>query len=123
MALTSAERTARWRAKNLDKTRAYSRKWKENNPQRAAESNKANMRNRRLMGQQLIREHKNVPCTDCGLRYPTYVMDFDHRRGEKLANVGSLVGHANARRIREEIAKCEVVCANCHRERTYGPCA
>jgi len=30
-----------------------------------------------------IREAKDVPCMDCGRRYPHYVMDFDHRPGEK----------------------------------------
>jgi hypothetical protein len=48
-------------------------------------------------------------------------MDFDHVRGEKQSNVASLVGmSASEERLRAEIAKCDVVCANCHRERTYG---
>jgi hypothetical protein len=48
-------------------------------------------------------------------------MDFDHVRGEKVANVSVLVaGGASRRRVLAEIAKCEVVCANCHRERTHG---
>lgn len=46
-------------------------------------------------------------------------MDFDHVRGEKIAAPGLLYTQVEAFQI--EIAKCEVVCANCHRERTYGP--
>jgi hypothetical protein len=66
-------------------------------------------------------EAKNRPCADCGRSYPPYVMDFDHVRGEKVANVSVLVaGGASRRRVLAEIAKCEVVCANCHRERTHG---
>jgi len=58
---------------------------------------------------------KNVPCTDCGGTFHYCQMDFDHVRGEKLGGVSRM----NTREvILEEVAKCEVVCANCHRERT-----
>ena len=36
-----------------------------------------------------VRAAKNVPCTDCGVRYPHYVMDFDHVRGVKKWNIGN----------------------------------
>lgn len=57
------------------------------------------------------------PCTDCGFSYPVVCMDFDHVRGEKKFNLSSSHGYSEAT-IREEIAKCELVCANCHRIRT-----
>ena len=44
-------------------------------------------------------------------------MDFDHIRGKKLHNVAWLV-NVSERRLLEEIAKCDLVCANCHRIRT-----
>jgi hypothetical protein len=50
------------------------------------------------------------------------VMDFDHREGEKkLSNVADLNFHrrTSLRKLLAEIAKCDVVCANCHRERTH----
>ena len=60
---------------------------------------------------------KAVPCAECGNSYPTEAMDFDHVRGEKKFNIST--AHAKSWRvIEEEIAKCEVVCANCHRVRT-----
>ena len=68
----------------------------------------------------VMREAKAVPCADCGGRYPYYVMDLDHRPDEiKRFNVSSshLIGSMKA--LLAEIAKCDVVCANCHRERTY----
>jgi hypothetical protein len=73
----------------------------------------------RLRNSEIIREHKAKPCADCGVQYPYYVMDFDHREGES-----KVINLANASRltrptILKEIAKCDVVCANCHRERTY----
>lgn len=64
----------------------------------------------------LLDHLKNVPCTDCGRRFVPWAMDFDHVRGEKLANVGSLV-HGPTEVLLAEVAKCEVVCSNCHRAR------
>jgi hypothetical protein len=63
---------------------------------------------------------KNNPCMDCGVSYPHYVMDFDHRDPSlKLSNVSSLINMGNKQKLLEEIAKCDLVCANCHRIRTY----
>ncbi len=64
-----------------------------------------------------LNEKKSVPCVDCGIKYPPYVMDFDHVRGDKLFNLGSYGARAMGSII-AEISKCDVVCSNCHRERT-----
>jgi hypothetical protein len=47
------------------------------------------------------------------------MMDFDHVRGTKQANVAELINTLSKKRLDEEIAKCEIVCSNCHRARTY----
>lgn len=60
---------------------------------------------------------KSVPCADCGRVYPFYVMEFDHVRGEKAFNIGG--AKVSRKRLLDEIAKCDVVCSNCHRERTW----
>jgi hypothetical protein len=62
------------------------------------------------------------PCADCGQVYPPYVMEWDHLPGvEKTLVLGNTRGSAHGKeRILAEIAKCELVCANCHRERTFG---
>lgn len=36
----------------------------------------------------LIRASKNKPCVDCNIKYPYYVMEFDHVRETKLFNIG-----------------------------------
>ena len=59
------------------------------------------------------------PCMDCKISYPYYMMDFDHVRGRKHSNVAELINTLSKKRLDEEIAKCEVVCSNCHRARTY----
>ena len=60
---------------------------------------------------------KNKPCLDCGNTFPPECMDFDHVRDRKVSNVGSLRRNS-WRVIFDEIAKCDLVCANCHRIRT-----
>ena len=62
---------------------------------------------------------KAPPCTDCHRQFPPECMDFDHRDGEvKTATISQLIGHG-LDRILAEIAKCDLICANCHRRRTY----
>lgn len=62
---------------------------------------------------------RDVPCADCGERYAPSAMDFDHRDpAEKASGVTRLRGRASANRILAEAAKCDIVCANCHRLRT-----
>ena len=58
-------------------------------------------------------------CADCGIRsdHPE-IYDFDHTAGEKAANIASLVTKGTWDDFVAEIAKCEVVCSNCHRIRT-----
>jgi hypothetical protein len=61
---------------------------------------------------------KDKPCVDCGKVYPPCVMDFDHVRGPKLFSIGTDCLYPVAKLI-AEMAKCELVCSNCHRIRTH----
>lgn len=62
---------------------------------------------------------KKDPCLDCGVSYPPYVMQFDHREpSEKKFQISSKM--YNPESISIEASKCDVVCANCHMERTHG---
>jgi hypothetical protein len=79
-------------------------------------------RNRNIDLVALIYERKNVPCKDCGKSYPHYVMDFDH---VDPSNKSFTINEMKRRRmafseIEKEMNKCEVVCSNCHRERTHN---
>jgi hypothetical protein len=64
----------------------------------------------------LIEYFRDHPCTDCGETDPV-VLEFDHI-GEKRFNIGTAIRDRSWESILAEIAKCGVVCANCHRRRT-----
>ena len=78
-------------------------------------------RRRRDRHRQIVLEAKAVPCADCGVQYAPHVMDFDHRIGgePKVSAVSAMVHVVGTEALLAEIAKCDVVCANCHRERTH----
>lgn len=57
-------------------------------------------------------------CSVCGYNEHPAALDFNHVRGEKLFNVSQDTKTAWSK-VLEEIAKCDVLCANCHRIHTY----
>lgn len=60
-------------------------------------------------------------CVDCGYNTHPAALDFDHIDGTtKVDNVSKLARLRSWAAIEAEIAKCEVVCANCHRIRTVS---
>ena len=69
----------------------------------------------------LVWSLKDKPCADCGHKYSPWIMQFDHLPGfVKDATVQFMWTNGySEERIRAEVAKCEVVCANCHADRTY----
>lgn len=83
---------------------------------------KANRRRLHLLD--FVNTFKSMPCADCATTYLPFQMDFDHRAGvDKIENVSELVKRrATKDIIVSEIAKCDLVCANCHRTRTAKAC-
>jgi hypothetical protein len=69
--------------------------------------------------QEHLRQLKSGPCLDCGETYPHYVMQFDHLRDKEFA-ISEGVRRFSWTRVLAEIEKCEIVCANCHAERTWA---
>lgn len=65
-----------------------------------------------------INRIKSTPCLDCQVQYSPWVMDFDHVRGHKLFEIGHNTSMSRSKLL-AEIAKCDIVCSNCHRARTY----
>lgn len=81
---------------------------------------RANTRRQEQKSRDYTLAAKKKPCADCGVEYPYYVMDFDHVRGEKAFNIGNAHRRRGYRQIVAEVAKCDIVCSNCHRERTHA---
>lgn len=80
---------------------------------------------KRRIRRQKIREKicdlKSKPCTDCNKSYPYYVMQYDHCKADKEHNITDMVKNGlGFDTIKKEIDKCELVCANCHAERTHS---
>lgn len=80
-----------------------------------------NQNKRRKKALEFFRSLKEYPCADCGNRFHPCVMDFDHREGEtKLFGIGRDYYKHPKEQVLAEIKKCDLVCANCHRMRTFN---
>ena len=103
--------------RNAELQREAKRRWYEGNKQAYADRNRL----RHEEKARRLRELKGRPCMDCGGTFPPVVMDFDHRDGvTKMGNIGNLIKRWSWARLLTEIAKCDLICANCHRIRTAG---
>ena len=64
----------------------------------------------------IINRYKSMKgCTDCGIKDPR-VLDLDHIIGDKIESIGKMISWTVAwKKIKDEVRKCVVRCANCHR--------
>ena len=94
-----------------------SRRHYKNNKEKYKERNT----NKRSLLRAFVNQAKDgVPCMDCGGIFPSYVMDFDHiDPSKKKLGIAQINYFSSLEELKEEIKKCELVCANCHRIRTY----
>jgi hypothetical protein len=81
-------------------------------------------RNKERVALYIERYKRERACADCGYQgepHP-YVLDFDHGRTSiKKFTIGSWTHSVlSINAIQKEIEKCELVCANCHRIRTFA---
>lgn len=72
----------------------------------------------KLLYDEIVKIKESAPCADCGVNYPACVMDFDHLENKEF-NLGN-GRYVSVDRLYAEIAKCEIVCSNCHRIRTHN---
>lgn len=101
----------------------YAREYFRRNPSKFVQKSRISKTRQRDRLRRLVLEVKTGrACLDCQIILPHYVLDFDHRDGTvKMGNIADLVGKGVTDKVLlDEIAKCDVVCANCHRVRTYN---
>lgn len=102
------------------KQKIRSAEWYKKNKKEFIKKVKVNTLRYRELAQGFVLKYlMSNPCKDCGETDPI-VLEFDHVRGKKVASVCnmSVSGGCSLVKIKKEIDKCEVVCANCHRKRT-----
>ena len=110
--------------KDADKRREYNRRYQKvyyaNNSKKRKNAVAIRRKNIRLWFDQHRRKAK---CQNCGLSGETcpWLLEYHHRvEGSKTAAVGHLVGNGySQKRILEEMAKCDILCSNCHRRHHY----
>lgn len=97
----------------------YNKTWYQKNREAQISRTNKNRDKYYERNRQFIRQLKSQPCTDCGKKFHFAAMHFDHLRDKKF-NISDGSSRAmNLDKLKKEIAKCEVVCANCHAVRTY----
>lgn len=98
--------------------REYEKKWRQENPERWKEISRRAMAKRRKERREKLDEWKaGKPCKDCRGVFPVECMDFDHLEDKKF-QIGQSHCNHSWETVLSEIAKCDLVCANCHRIRT-----
>lgn len=126
------EKGREWRVKNKEKYLATQKRECENrklkregreitvyNSKNFSSSATFYIKRRRLRNTLWVLEHfRTHPCVDCG-NTDLLVLEFDHVRGKKEFNVGEMVQRGmSLAKIKKEVTKCDVRCANCHTKKT-----
>tara|TARA_R110001592_G_scaffold70015_5_gene214748 strand:+ start:5239 stop:5763 length:525 start_codon:yes stop_codon:yes gene_type:complete len=108
--------------KRKDYQKKYQQGWYAQN----GTSRREQVRNRRRALKQRFRDYKRtLSCEECGLsgEESPWALDFHHHeagREEKVTSVSHLVsGGYGWEKIMDEVSKCTVICANCHRAEHY----
>lgn len=106
--------------KDLEKRRQQWRNWYEKNKNNPTHKKRVrdfdNQRRKDLVEWFNSEVKADLKCKSCGTDHPA-VLDFHHRNpDEKLYEVSNMPWRSiSKKKILEEIAKCDVYCANCHR--------
>lgn len=103
-------------AYSKEKQAAYHKAWTEQNRDKRYAAN----RRWREKSQTWFREYKaGLKCEKCGEDHPA-CLEFHHKDpNAKEGTLGTMAGHWSIKRLKTEIAKCRVLCANCHRKVHY----
>lgn len=123
---------SQWQKDNPEKVRKYVKKWKKNNPEKVREQKRRYRENnpgrknelsrlRRKKLQEWVNNYKlSKGCAICGYNKCAAALDF-HHEGDKEFGIAEAIGNIiSFERIKKEIEKSTVICANCHRELEYN---
>lgn len=100
-------------------TNAYNAEFYKINPNYKIRINAGNTKQKHILREYVLEYLKKNPCAVCGETDPV-VLDF-HHKGNKVKEVSIIKnGSGSLDKLVEEIEKCEVLCANCHRRKHYN---
>jgi hypothetical protein len=107
--------------KDPEDQREYAKAWYQANRDLTIERALKSNQRYRARNKQIVDDLKAAtPCSDCKQFYAPHVMDFDHINDDKIDNISCMVRNSvSVETLRAEIAKTEICCSNCHRERTH----
>lgn len=102
-------------ARTKEQAKEYNTKYYTKNSKKIYEGVQARvLRHKQWLWDYLL-EH---PCVNCGESDPV-VLEFDHLRDKKFAISKAVCVGTSIPVLLSEIAKCQVLCANCHRRLTH----
>lgn len=107
-----------------EQRKIYRATYKNKNPNKYTESHRASARAQRFRNRKRFRKFIDkiklkFGCKICGYNEHPAALDFDHLKNKKynIALMAVRVGRT-MKRVKEEIRKCQILCANCHRVET-----
>lgn len=105
------------REKRAEFSREYGKLWYQNHKQEVIERKKKRQKD---IWNWFRRYKSTLFCMDCGISHPA-VLQFHHRdRADKSFTISKIISRASSvKQITGEMAKCDVVCANCHAKRHW----
>lgn len=116
---THKERQKRYYQKHKAEKNEAKRLWRLANPEKNRLYHSRAGKNYYHKRVEYVNRIKAQPCADCGIQYHPMAMDFDHvpERGKKEFCISIKKINVTLEKLDAEIAKCDVVCATCHRLR------
>jgi hypothetical protein len=97
---------------------SWQRRYYENHGHYRNSHNTSRNRIREQNARQVFEYLASHPCINCGESDPI-VLEFDHRdKVDKIENISNLILNSSWQKIENEIEKCDVLCANCHRRKS-----
>ena len=119
---------SQWQKDNPEKVREYVKKWKKNNPEKVRKQRRQHRkkyweRENKLRKLRLKKIHEWINnyklskgCSICGYNKCAEALDFHHINDKDIGISRLINKDKSIKRIKKEIDKCNILCANCHRE-------
>jgi len=110
-----SEASLKYYYNNIEKCAEKAKKWRLKNKDYIRDKQRESKRKRKLDAI----EYLGLVCLDCGGSFHPTIYDFHHRNPIEKDKDPSKLLTLSWKRIIEELDKCDLLCANCHRLRHH----